>query len=158
MKATLLALGTILMACYTVAGPYDDAQVYLQSSHIKGVWVQVIEEESDVPGLYRKDTIIYRIDMDKLPEDMLPYDPDTYEPYKKPMSFVTIFDRGESYAFIHDPEEDYDYDERYSLLHFKVVEGLPTTRSKSSITFAMPQTDSLWVQRGVESFGLRRKR
>jgi hypothetical protein len=153
---TLIAL--LLTGCLEGADPDDEVRIFLQPSHVVGDWILVTEEPSEIRGLYRKDTIHYRIGLDNLPSDMRPYDRDTYEPYEDVLSFVTVYDRGSDYAFIYDPEETYDHEEDISALMYSIVEGLPSHESKSTIVLMMPEVDSLVIKRGSEIIGTRRNR
>lgn len=148
----------LLAGCLVEADPDEDVRVFLEPAHIVGEWVEVVEEQSEIPGLYRKDTVRYRIGLDRLPSDMRPYDPATYEPYEDMLSFVTVYDRGSDYAFICDPEETYDHEEEISALMYSIIEGLPAHQSKSTILVMMPEVDSLVIKRGSKVIGTRRHR
>lgn len=130
----------------------EDSEVYLEASHIIGVWLRINDESSDVPGLYRKDTSVYRIGVDSVPI------PDGV--YKKqPLSFFINFKRGGSqYGYIYDPDENYSWEEEQSYLTYKYVYGLPEKTVEDIISFMMPYPDSLSIFIGRDTIGVRKKR
>lgn len=145
----ILLIGCVMCSC--LVSP-SDSQTYLKPSHIKGSWIQVSEKPSGIEGLYEKDTVIYRIGLDSLP-DTGPY----Y--IRKPMTFYVVYEgKGSEYGYIYDPQEEYDFDKELSFLTYVLVEGLPGPTHESSVTFWMPVEDSLCMERGNDTIHLKRGR
>lgn len=153
MRRSLLTIALLfaLSACDLAIGSNDDAQSFLEPEMIKGVWVAVTERPSHIQGLYEKDTIQYRIGVDPVPQTRPKY-------LERPMAFFVVYERGASYGFIHEPEEEYDWDEELSMLQYQLVEGLPGPTTHTLVSFSMPETDSLNIRLGGRIFGTRRLR
>lgn len=147
-----------LAILFTQCGPLDslmgqdDSEVYLEASHIIGEWLRIKDEPSDVPGLFRKDTSIYRIGIDSVPI------PDGV--YKKqPLSFFINYQRGGSlYGYIYDPDESYNWEEEQSYLIYNYIYGLPEKPTEEIISFMMPYHDSLTIFIGGDTVGIRKQR
>lgn len=130
----------------------EDSEVYLEASHITGEWLRIKDEPSDVPGLFRKDTSVYRIGIDSVPI------PDGI--YKRqPLSFFINYQRGGSlYGYIYDPDENYSWEEEQSYLTYKYVYGLPEKTAEDIISFMMPYPDSLTIFIGRDTVGVRKQK
>ena len=156
MKTKIIILSMLLlivMQCGSLDSLIgsDDARLYLEPKHIVGEWVRIVDEPSDVSGLFRKDTTIYRIGLDSLP-----YDGPENKEY--PLTFYIKYDKGNRYGYIHEPEEGYDYDREISYLTYRMILGLPEKTTEERAVFSMPQIDSLTILIGSETIGVRKKK
>jgi hypothetical protein len=146
----------IFSICFKIMA--EDPQIYLQPSNITGEWIRVIEAPSDVPGLYRKDTLIYQIGLDSLQDLVYDVNKSLY----KPLAFKIIYQRGgNKFGYLHDPNENYDWDREESSLQYHLELGLPEQLSEFDITFSIPKgysPDTLRVTCDLEVFGLKKKR
>ena len=160
LKLYTLILAVLFMGCSDILG-YEDPDVTLEPEQITGEWLRVTETPSDVPGLYKKDTVIYQIGLDKLTDYLKFVDKSIYEP----LTFKIIYPKGgTSYGYIERPDEhyrDFDTDRQEAILNYKLYQGLPATPTLTCwIAFSVPRNhpaDTLRVKTDNETFGLKKK-
>lgn len=150
MKYLSMLFIFMMIACEFATGN-DDAQIFLEPQHIKGSWLFITEKPSAIPGLYEKDTVIYRIGIDPMPDIGAIY-------LNDPMAFYIQYDKGNSFGYIYDPEETYDFEKEISILEYVLIEGLPGPTTESSVKFSMPYTDSLHIKIGNKLYTTHRER
>jgi hypothetical protein len=136
----------------------DNAQTALEPEHITGEWVRIRFVPSDIPGLYRNDTIVYQIGLNKLSDYMKFVE----SSITNPLTFKIIYySGGLQYGYLHDPENDYDWSSGISSLNYKLELGLPENTKQSKVTFLIPEfslPDTLCITIDSETFGLKRWR
>jgi len=134
----------------------DDPQIYLEPEDITGVWLRVVEVPSDVPGLYRKETVVYRIGLESLENVYL----EDGETLYKPLTFKVIYPHGGTkYGYIHEPKEDYDWVREESCLKYRLEIGLPEVTTRYAVSFTIPKgcpSDTMRVELESEVFGLKK--
>lgn len=160
MKNYLLFFFLILFVqCGNILGD-DNPSNYLEPKNITGEWLRIKEVPSDVAGLYRKDTVVYQIGLDKLTDYIKFVDKNIYDP----LTFKIIYPHGGTkYGYLERPDDnfrDYDVDKQESSLNYKLYLGLPEITTQYRASFSVPngyQADTLNVRIDSEVFGLKRK-
>lgn len=158
MKPLLMLLSSVLLIqCSDILG--EDPQTFMQPVNIIGEWIRVTETPSDVQGLYRKDTTIYQIGLDSLQKFVTWIDPSLY----KPVTFKILYQRGGTkYGYLHEPDEEYDWELEESNLKYNLDLGLPEQTTRYEINFSVPKNcppDTLRVTLDrSEIFGLKKRK
>jgi hypothetical protein len=149
----------LFVQCGNILGE-DDPSNFLEPENIIGEWVRVKEVPSDVAGLYRKDTTIYQIGLDKLTDYMKFVDKSLYDP----LTFKIIYLKGGTlYGYLERPEDNYrayDIEKQESSLNYNLYLGLPDITTMYRASFTVPNgytADTLKVTINSEVFGLKRK-
>lgn len=151
---TLLFL--IILATSCLASQYDSGD--FDQRYITGEWVRITEVPSDIPGLYKKESKLYRIGYDNARI------PDTVAHYKYPISLVVVEKSGyANYGYLFNPRGG-DFDMNGSpRITYSWVELIQ--QSLTDITIARPTdsdfnviADTLVIKLGNETFGLKKAR
>lgn len=152
----------LLIQCSTILGE-DDHQIDLKAEHLTGEWINVTEAPSEIRGLYRKDTVIYQIGLEKLTDYVKFVDKSIYDP----LTFKIIYPKGGNVVgYLEKPNDfdyrDFDYDRGEAILNYKLYLGLPGVTTKDTISFSVPQgfpADTLRVTiNHKEIFGLKKRK
>ncbi len=149
---------TLFTQCGNILGGDDKSEILPQD--LMGEWVRVVEVQSDVAGLYKKDSVIYRIGMDRI-VDSIPYNvQDTMAFYAK-----SKYEANSITGFIYRSWDrygknnyDYDLDVPYILFDLRVRKN--GAYENREIRFAYTrdfQTDTIDVMIESEKFGLKRR-
>jgi hypothetical protein len=160
MKNYITFFFLILFAqCATILGDEDPSN-FLEPKHITGEWLRIKEVPSDVAGLYRKDTVVYQIGLDKLSDYLKFVSKNIYDP----LTFKIIYPRGGTkYGYLERPGNnfrDYDMDKQESSLNYELYLGLPDIITLYRTSFSVPYgytADTLNVKIDSEVFGFKRK-
>ena len=146
----------LLLNCGNLIG--DDPQLKLDKNDLKGEWVRITEIPSDIPGLYKKDTVIYQIGL----EDLTSYIKFVDKSIIDPLTFKIVYPKGGfKYGYLHDRNEEYDWDNETSYLMYTLELGLPQETTKYQATFLVPKNfnaDTLCVTIDSEIFGLKKRK
>lgn len=153
MRYLLLFISLIFIQCFDM----QDEATQITPEDITGVWVAVREVPSDVWGLYKKDTVYYRIGLDPVVDTI------STTVYDK-LSFSAQGKSVASYGFIYRPWEtygrdEYDYDLYVPFIVFKLRLRSGSGYNETDIKFSYvhdSSTDTLNVFVGSEMFGLKR--
>jgi hypothetical protein len=147
----------LLLQCGSILG--DDMKTDILPQDLVGEWVRIADVQSDIPGLFRKDTVSYRIGMDRI-IDSVPYG--SYDT----LSFI-VKGRYESKAgFIYRPFDRYgknkfDYETSMPYIEFDLrlreLVAYVNYEVKFSFTRDFP-TDTIVVRVGSEVFGLKKRK
>lgn len=154
-KHYLIFFLALFIQCESILG---QDQTYLQPENITGEWLRVMEVPSDVAGLYRKDTAVYQIGLDKLTDYIKFVDKNIY----KPLTFKVLYPHGGlKYGYLHEPDEDYDWDREESTLNYNLELGMPENTTRYQASFSVPKgfpLDTLRVTIDSETFGLKKRK
>lgn len=150
----ILFISLIFIGCFDMR----DEATQITPEDITGVWIAVRETPSDVWGLYKKDTVIYRIGLDPIVDTIsaMVYDKLSFNAQGKSVS---------SHGFLYRPWEtygrdEYDYDLYVPFIVFKLRLRSGSGYSETEIKFSYikdSSTDTIDVSVGSETFGLKRR-
>ena len=155
MKILLLILFLSMITCDFGAQTLGNR--YLESKDVIGAWDRVTEVPVLIGGtqFFEKDTTTYRIGLDSIAVYL-----DYSHEYRKPLSFYVVKEKQDERGYVYEPQEgfeEYDYDLECSSLNYKLVITYPDN-IYDDLILSMPIADSLWVIRGGEKFGLKKRR
>lgn len=159
MKKYLSVLFLMLFTqCGSILGDNDKTEILPQD--LTGEWIRIVEVQSDVAGLYKKDSVIYRIGMDRI-MDSVPYN--VYDP----MAFIVMskYKANSMTGFIYRPwdqhgRNEFDYDLNVPYIVFDLRVRKDGAYENRVIRFAYTRdfpTDTIDVIIESEKFGLKRR-
>lgn len=154
---TILFL-TLFTQCGNILG--DSGKTEILPQDLTGEWIRVVEVQYDVDGRYEKDSVIYRIGMDRI-IDSVPYN--AYD--------IMSFNAYGKYAansmtgFIYRPwdpygKNEFDYDLNVPYIVFDLRVRKNGAFENREIRFAYTRdfpTDTIDVIIDSEKFGLKRR-
>lgn len=154
---TILFL-TLFTQCGNILG--DSGKTEILPQDLTGEWIRVVEVQYDVDGRYEKDSVIYRIGMDRI-IDSVPYN--AYD--------IMSFNADGKYAansmtgFIYRPwdrygKNEFDYDLNVPYIVFDLRVRKNGAFENREIRFAYTRdfpTDTIDVIIDSEKFGLKRR-
>jgi hypothetical protein len=156
-KNIVIFVSVIFIQCGGLLG--EGMKTEILPNDIIGEWVRITDVPSDIPGLFRKDTVAYRIGVDRI-IDSVPYG--SYDT----LSFI-VKGRYESKAgFIYRPwdrfgENKFDYEASVPYIEFdlRMRDLLSYVNYKVRFSFTRDfPTDTMVVMVGSEVFGLKKRK
>lgn len=154
---TILFL-TLFTQCGNILG--DSGKTEILPQDLTGEWIRVVEVQYDVDGRYEKDSVIYRIGMDRI-IDSVPYN--AYDA----MSFNADgkYAANSMTGFIYRPwdrygKNEFDYDLNVPYIVFDLRVRKNGAFENREIRFAYTRdfpTDTIDVIIDSEKFGLKRR-
>ena len=158
MKNLMLISLMVLVQCGSILGQDDKSEILPKD--LAGEWMRVVEVQSDVPGLYKKDSVAYRIGMGRI-VDSIPYN--AYDT----MAFNAKgkYEANTAYGFIYRPwdrygKNEFDYDLNVPYIEFNLRVRKDGAYIERTIRFAYTRDfpkDTIDVKIDSETFGLKRR-
>lgn len=153
MRYFLLLSLILILQCFG----QDEDKTEITPEDLMGVWVRVVEVSSDVPGLYKRDTVTYRIGLDPIVDTMsyVVYDKMSFSAQGRYTSyFGFMFRHWDLYG-----KNEYDYDKDIPYISFNLRLRHSTGYEDMLIRFSYTRdypTDTIDVTVGGKTFGLKR--
>lgn len=154
MRYLLITILLIFIQCDITTQP---SMTEITPDDLIGVWVRVADVQSDVPGLYKRDTIVYRIGLDPVVDTISGvYDKMAWSAHGRYTSY---------YGLLYRPwelqgENEFDYDLHVPYIRFYLRKRNTSGYEDWNIRFSNVRgysKDTMDMIIGSETIGLKRK-